>query len=226
MKKAFTTKRVSQKENSDFSFANERREQTRLCGFTLIETLIAVTILSLSVAGPLTTASRAIVASQTARDHLTASYLAQEGIEYVRAMRDEEFLEAYRGGGSDVSNEAWTNFISGGGGSAGSIAGCKAAVCALDPTRPMVQALQPCSGGTCTPLYLTNCANTPSGRVCTPPNIYTQQNLGGSIATPFTRTIQAFDVSATDERIISTVSWSFHGTPYSVTVYDHLTPWQ
>ena len=63
-------------------------------GFTLIETMVAVTILTLAVAGPLMTASRAIVAAQSARDQLTASYLAQEGIEYVRAMRDNEYLAA------------------------------------------------------------------------------------------------------------------------------------
>ena len=49
-------------------------------GFTLIETLIAITILTLAIAGPMVTASRSIVAAQTARDQLTASYLAQEGM--------------------------------------------------------------------------------------------------------------------------------------------------
>ena len=57
------------------------------------------------------TASRSIVAAQTARDQLTASYLAQEGIEYVRAMRDNEYLAAYQAGGSNVSTTAWNNFL-------------------------------------------------------------------------------------------------------------------
>jgi prepilin-type N-terminal cleavage/methylation domain-containing protein len=214
--KGFTTKRESQKRNSDFSFANECREQNRLRGFTLVETMVAVSILTLSVAGPLFTANRAIVAAMVARDQLVASYLAQEGIEYVRAMRDDGFLAAYQAGGATISNAAWTDFLSGG--SDASITQCRATTCTLDPASPMGTgsgfSLQPCTGDACTSLYLAN-------------GIYTEQSgIVGATLTPFTRTIQAIDISANDERIVSTVTWSYHGTPYSVTVYDHLTPWQ
>ena len=61
-------------------------------GFTLIETMVAISILTFAMAGPLFTASRAIVAAQTARDQLTATYLAQEAIEQVRFMRDTNVL--------------------------------------------------------------------------------------------------------------------------------------
>lgn len=44
MNRAFTTKRESQERNSDFSFANERREKTRSSGFTLIEVVITVAL--------------------------------------------------------------------------------------------------------------------------------------------------------------------------------------
>lgn len=187
-----------------------------LTGFTLIEAMVAVTIVTLAVAGPLFTAGRAIVAAQISRQQLTASYLAQEGIEYVRAMRDNEYLAAYQAGGTNVSTTAWSNFLSGGG--EGSIAQCRSTACTLDPTRSMGTgsgfSLEPCSGGSCAPLYLTN-------------GVYSQQSgLAGAVQTPFTRTVRAVDVSSNDERIVSTVSWSFHGIPYSVTVTDHLTPWQ
>ena len=46
-------------------------------GFTIIEALIAVTIITFAVAGPLYTANRAIVAAQGARLQLVASNLAQ-----------------------------------------------------------------------------------------------------------------------------------------------------
>ncbi len=173
--------------------------------FTLIETMVAVTILTLAVAGPLVTASRAIVAAQIARSQLTANYLAQEGIEYVRAMRDREYLA------TRVSTTAWNNFI------AGIEPYCLTPKsCTLDPvSRPMGYGI----GSSIetyldnAPLYLTN-----SG--------YTQQNLSGSVQTVFTRTIQVLHISDSDERIISKVSWSFHGTLYSVTVTNHLTSWQ
>ena len=185
-------------------------------GFTLIETLIAVTILTFAVSGPLFTASRALVAAEIARDQLTASYLAQEGVEYVRAMRDTEYLAAYQTGGVSVSDTAWSSFLTGS--DAASITACRSVTCTLDPSLPMGAgsglSLLPCSGDACTPLYLAN-------------SIYTERSdIPGARQTPFTRTIQAIDVSAGDVRVVSRVSWSFHETPYVVTITNHLTPWQ
>ncbi len=185
-------------------------------GFTLVETMVAITILTLAVAGSLFAASSAFVAATIARDQLTASYLAQEGIEYVRMMRDNAYLDAYHTGGANVSSAAWTGFLTGG--SAASITQCRATTCTLDPTRSMGTgsglSLAPCSGGSCMPLYLAN-------------GVYTEQDgVTGATETPFTRTVQATDISANDERIVSKVSWNSHGAPHSVTITDHLTSWQ
>ncbi|MFZ2983820.1 MAG: prepilin-type N-terminal cleavage/methylation domain-containing protein [Minisyncoccia bacterium] len=212
----FTTKRAERQTRvfTCLSEASAGREAVR--GFTLIETMIAVTILTLSVSGPLFTASRAIVAAQISRDQLTASYLAQEGIEYIRMMRDDEYLALYPPA-AGASAAAWTSFLTGSGSAA--ITQCRApATCTLDPARSMGTgsgfALLPCSGASCTPLYLAN-------------GIYTEQSgILGAVQTPFTRVIQTTPVSANDERVVSTVTWSFHGTPYTVSVIDHLTPWQ
>lgn len=185
--------------------------------FTLVETMIAVTILTLAVAGPLFTASRVIVAAQTARDQLTASYLAQEGVEYVRAMRDGSYLFAYRGGGGDVSTVAWNEFLASS--DATSIAECRApSVCSLDPTLTMGYgtglALLHCGNNGCPQLYLLN------------NGAYTVRDTLGGTATSFSRSVQVVYVSDTEEKVISRVSWTFHGIPYSVTASDHLTPWQ
>ncbi|MCX6787230.1 MAG: prepilin-type N-terminal cleavage/methylation domain-containing protein, partial [Candidatus Kaiserbacteria bacterium] len=63
-------------------------------GFTLIETMVAITILTLAVSGTFFTANSSMVASSIARDQLTASYFAQEGIELVRQARDNAYLAA------------------------------------------------------------------------------------------------------------------------------------
>lgn len=174
-------------------------------GFTLIETMVAVTILTLAIAGPLVTANRAIVAARISRDQLTASYLAQEGIEYMRAVRDDNYLAVYPNG----TSSAWNNFLA-------SVSQCNATddstvACTLDPnSSPSVSSCL--VGSSCAPLRLDGTFG------------YTQQSVG--IATHFTRTVQVFIVSASDEKIVSKVSWDFHSTTYSVTIYDHLTPWQ
>jgi prepilin-type N-terminal cleavage/methylation domain-containing protein len=189
-------------------------------GFTLLETMVAVTILALAVAGPIYVADRSLVATQVAKENLTASFLAQEGIEYVRSMRDHEFLYAYGVGGPTVSENAWNAFVNNSGGSGGgSIASCISAPCALDPFASLGMGfgasytLVRCfNNGSC-PLYLS-----PTGQ-------YTLVTAGNT-RTPYTRRITASIVSTTDVLVTSKVSWSNHGAPYTVTVTTHLTPWQ
>src|SRR5579864_4923963 len=61
-------------------------------GFTLMETLVAVLLLSIAIAGPLTIASKGIQATTLAKDQDSAFYLAQDAIEYVRWARDTNTL--------------------------------------------------------------------------------------------------------------------------------------
>lgn len=61
-------------------------------GFTLVETLVAVVILTFAIAGPLSIASRSLFSSTVAREQIVAIYLAQEAIEGVRSIRDQNGL--------------------------------------------------------------------------------------------------------------------------------------
>ena len=61
-------------------------------GFTLIESLVALSILALAIVGPLSLASTALSAAQISRDQLVAFYLAQEGLEVIRNQRDTNRL--------------------------------------------------------------------------------------------------------------------------------------
>lgn len=61
-------------------------------GFTLIETLVAVSLLSIAIIAPMTLASQSLSGAYYARDEITAFNLAQEGLEAVRAVRDGQIL--------------------------------------------------------------------------------------------------------------------------------------
>ncbi len=61
-------------------------------GFTLVETLVAISVLVTAIIGPMTIASRGLQSAFYARDELAAVYLAQEGIELTRALRDNYSL--------------------------------------------------------------------------------------------------------------------------------------
>jgi len=61
-------------------------------GFTLVETLVAISIFTVSILGLVAVISDGVVSTRYAKQKIAASYLAQEGIEYVRNIRDREIL--------------------------------------------------------------------------------------------------------------------------------------
>lgn len=61
-------------------------------GFTLIETLFAILIFSAALISLMTIAGRGISATNTSREQIVAHYLAQEGLEVVRNVRDTNVL--------------------------------------------------------------------------------------------------------------------------------------
>ncbi len=67
-------------------------------GLTLVETLVAISILSISILATFTAVQGGLQASINAKDKTTAFYLAQEGMELVRNMRDNNALNSINGG--------------------------------------------------------------------------------------------------------------------------------
>lgn len=67
-------------------FRNKKISQTR--GFTLVETVVAIFILSLSVGALLTLSTGGIFSVRYARNQMVADNLLQESLEYIRNSRD------------------------------------------------------------------------------------------------------------------------------------------
>jgi Tfp pilus assembly protein PilV len=75
-------------------------------GFTLVEAMVAVFILTFTITTFLSVASSNLFAARYAKNEITATYLMQEVVDYIRNDRDTNvFLQ-----NSDTVENAWSNF--------------------------------------------------------------------------------------------------------------------
>lgn len=72
------------------TYINKKRNE----GFTILETMVAVFILVLSITGPMVFAQTGLRSAFLARDQITAFYLAQDIIETIKNIRDENGLNS------------------------------------------------------------------------------------------------------------------------------------
>lgn len=167
--------------------------------FTLVETLVAIAILLVAIVGPFYAVSRSINASYVARDQLTASALAQEGTEYIYNLRDNNYF----------TGNGWLDGINGTPDASGHVANCISPnKCVVDIPRNTITA---CSE-TCSTLYLDTYG------------LYTQDGSKGP-ATGYTRSVEVMQVSASEVRVVVTVSWKTLGKTYTAVVNDELYNW-
>lgn len=75
-------------------------------GFTLVETLIAVAILSLALLPPLYTAYQSVVSANFAKDQMIASYLAQDAMDYIIAKKNQNIIACTNNQNDDDNNSS------------------------------------------------------------------------------------------------------------------------
>jgi len=179
-------------------------------GFTLIETMVAISLLSIAIVAPMTLTAQSLASAYYARDQITAFYLAQEAIEALRSIRDAQILQITHSsnassinifGSIPVNNQPFTVDARQG-----------------DPSA----AITLCSGGPCPPLQ-TNGTLYGYG-FCS----------DGSCNTNFTRTVNAHFIKNADGsddqdevRITVTVTWQEGSivTPRSFSISENLYRW-
>ncbi len=167
-------------------------------GFTLVETLVAVAILSLSILATFTAVQGGLQASLNAKDKVTAYYLAQEGMEYIRNVRDDNALNVISGG-----SNTWLTTLSASSG-------------------------DPCYfGKTCrvdsTTKTATDCAN--DGATCAFLKQNSSTGLYGYASgtnTQFIRSIQFQSINSNEILVTITISWTSRGLPKSFQVTESL----
>jgi len=165
-------------------------------GFTLVETLVAITIIATALVGPFYAVQQALNASRSARNQLIATSLAQEGIEYVRSIRDSNYLY----NNVNVTQRSWLYRLDGTGGNT-----------CFTPARCTIDAVEDTVSSSVTPLYLSTT------------DIYNQQGLGAP--TVYTRTVQLTSVTATEVIVTVTVSWTTKGQARTAIVSETLHNW-
>lgn len=185
--------------------SNSIRTPQTCRGFTLVETLVAISVLVIAIIGPLYAVHKSVMASYAARDQLIATALAQEGVEYVRFIRDGNYLESFPN-----PPTAWLD-------------GLQACIssngCVIDPNQGSVSACATSSGGGCPALRRNEAATAGT------PKLYLQTTNSAYTPTRFTRKVVITTISPTEVAVDVTVSWSTQRVPYSITVSEHLYNW-
>ena len=71
--------------NRNFKIENSKLKS----GFTLIEALVAVSILMIAIASPMTLAQKGLSTATLSKDQMIAAFLVQDGIEALKNIRDQ-----------------------------------------------------------------------------------------------------------------------------------------
>ena len=174
---------------------------TTMRGFTLIEAFVAITILMLAIVGPLSIASQSAMLSAFTRDQMTANFLAQDAMEYVRATRDSNLL---------AGNPWLQGFTTG---------DCINNTCSID-TSVKPPTIQACSNVDCTDHLLSYDKTTG-----------TYNNGSGVLTTfaraiKITSPAASPDASNGKEVLVTVVvTWTTGSQQHSVTVAEDMMQW-
>lgn len=180
-------------------------------GFTLVETLIAISIFSLSILALMAVLSQGISDTIYAKKKVIATYLAQEGVEYVRTLRDTYVLYSVSGqSGWDAFNTKLTET----GANCDDSNGCyfdDQNLNYMDQTVPIADiSLIACVSDCPVLLY-----DETSGKY--------GYALGES--STYIRKIQISQINADETKIFSTVSWPQGSGVYQITFSENLFNW-
>ncbi len=196
------------------------RQQTQK-GFTLIETIVATLILSLSIGALLSLAAGGFFSVRYARNQIVADNLLQEALEYIRKSRDEAFIQG-------VSWDTWRATLNvdstGGLVGLGTASGCFAANgCSVDPYTSQFK-IKAC-GATCPatifyPLSSGGFYGYASG-------VYPFSTSGITpVTTSYVRTITAENTNSDQQLLVTArIRWSNGNTTKTVSQSTILSNW-
>ncbi|HNW71550.1 MAG TPA: prepilin-type N-terminal cleavage/methylation domain-containing protein [Candidatus Paceibacterota bacterium] len=179
-------------------------------GFTLIEVIVAIFVFSVAVLAVMASLSQGLSSESYTKKKVTATFLAQEGVEYFRNIRDTSMLY------SDDKVVGWSDFIS-----KLEEAGCQ------NDTGCYFDDINLNSIGSIT-MPIMQIKISPCNEVC--PNMLFDESsstfgytLGGDSG--FVRQMKVEETSLEEVKIISKVSWTQNGRTNTVSFSENLSDW-
>lgn len=169
-------------------------------GFTVVETLVAISILSLSVVATFAAVQGSLQDSSLVKDQITAFYLAQEAVEYVKAIRADNSLKTLHGTATTML--------------AGIPANCLTTnACTIDSfTKQAVDCLG--DFGACQNIKMDTGLSSPTKGLMG----YTS----GWTATPFKREIKFSQLTLSEYKLTVKISWVTRGANKSFQITESL----
>ena len=181
-------------------------------GFTLVETMFAVYILTFTIVGLMTVVANSLFSARYARDEITVNYLLQEVVDYVRNDRDTTVFLA-----AGANPAIWTTFLNKYNNCSGSNG------CYFDVLTPNPSPVDPktCPSGGCPFLYYDESAND------TPFYVNEDGDMGIKVKTNFKRKIIIQNASNPDEiNVIVKVDWKNGSKEVTRSLSTSLMNWQ
>lgn len=160
-------------------------------GFTLVETLVAISILTLSILAGFTAVNNGIKSSLTVKNQITAFYLTQEAMELIKNKRDDNAL--------NFINEAATTWLTGMSAVVGD-ACYFGKTCRIDTIDRAVTDCALDIGGVCINLLQDTVVTSATKGMYGYNGSWTQTN--------FRRSIQFTSISTDEVRVTITISWT------------------
>lgn len=190
-------------------------------GFTLIEMLVAVLLLTTAITGPITIASKGLTASIVAKDQIAAFFLAQDAVEYVRFIRESNRLAGLSWltalDSQDGTSNGHTAVFLANGGTCFSTASSRS--CYVDSIRDRIEG---CSLNNCNTAVRYDSANSYFTSGTSGPGSFTLQNFKRTV-----RIVTPAGSNANEALLIVTVTWVDQANiTRSVEVRESLFNWQ
>jgi prepilin-type N-terminal cleavage/methylation domain-containing protein len=194
---------------------NYPQKNTRERGFTIVEVLISLTIFSIAVAGVITIAVQGGLNVNASKLRVTATYLADEGVELMRAMRDTTVLSTVLASGAGSEGAGWASFT----GTFGGTVCTAGSPCDIDPTIlstpfPSTTNVVACASSGFCPLYYVPATGH-----------YSDTAPSGTAASPYSRQIVVSSLTPDEVQVVVRVRYLEGTTMQTVTQTENLFNW-